>query len=129
MRKNDKILHELCLLAQDVVPVGSARIAAAIVYKRQIVGMGTNIRKSSPFQKRFGSNEEAIFGHAENVAARNAINRLGSVDFLRNSTLIVARMRIINGKWVRGRAYPCEGCSRMIEAYGIPRVVWTEDES
>lgn len=128
MRKTDKIMRDLCLIAQDVVPVGSARIAAAIVYKRQIVGLGTNIRKSSPFQKRFGSNEEAIYSHAENVAARNAINRMGGVDFLRQSTLIVARMRIVNGVWVKGRACPCEGCSRMVESYGIPRVLWTEDE-
>jgi len=127
MKKTDRILNDLCVMAQDVVPVGNARVTAAIVYKRQVIAYGKNIRKSSPFQKRFGRNEESIWGHAENVAARNAINRMGSVEFLRSSTLIVARMKIVNGKWVRGLACPCEGCSRMIDAYGIPRVIWSEE--
>jgi deoxycytidylate deaminase len=124
----DRIMRDLCLMAQDTPAVGQARLAAAIVYRRQVVAYGVNQRKSHPLQKRFGKNSDSIYPHAEVNAVRNSVNRMGGVDFLRESVLIVARMRVIDGKWRRGLAKPCSGCERCIEAFGIRDVVWTEDE-
>lgn len=128
MHRNEKIMAHLCTIAQDVTPVGNARLAAAIVHKRQIVGLGVNQRKSHTLQKRYGRNEDSVYLHAEVSAIRNAVNRMGGIDFLRHSTLIVARMRVIDGKWVRGLAEPCSGCYKAVEAFGIERVLWTGDE-
>ena len=52
MVKNlDKHFDNLFLLARDVKPVASARLAAAILYKNEIMSFGFNSNKTHPFQK------------------------------------------------------------------------------
>lgn len=127
MTRHERILSDLSVIARDVEPVGQARICAGIVYKRQLVGVGVNLRRTDPMAKRFQRNPEAISGHAEINAIKNSINRMRGADFLKDSTLYVARQKIVCGEWVDGMAAPCPGCERAIEAFGIKRVYYTED--
>lgn len=128
MKKDDKILQQLRRLAEDHEYERLPRIAAAIVYRKEIVGFGLCCRRSDPLQKRYGRTAEAIYLHAEISAIKNAIKRERSVDFLRSSTLYVARAKIIGGQFVSGLAKPCTGCQRAISAFNIPRVVWSADD-
>ncbi len=130
MKKDERILSELMCLAEDIDHSGSRRlprIAAAVVYRKEIVGYGVCCRRSDPLQKKFGRTPDAIYLHAEISAIKNAIKRERSVDFLRSSTLYVARAKIIGGEFVSGLAKPCAGCQRAISAFNIPKVIWTED--
>lgn len=127
MRKDDRILHELRCIAEDMPNEKLPRIAAAIVYKKEIVGYGVCCRRSDPLQKRFGRTPDAIYLHAEISAIKNAIKRERNIDFLKQSTLYVARAKIIGGEFVSGLAKPCVGCQRAINTFEIPRVIWSKD--
>lgn len=128
MTKDEKLLAYLRTVAEDVPPVNSARIAAAIVYKREIVGLGVCSRRSDPLQKRYGKVPEAIYLHAEISAIKNSIKRMQNMSFLKDSTLYIARRKIIGGKFVDGLACPCVGCRGAIDAFEIRKVVWTDDD-
>ena len=63
----------------EAVPAAShrglrARLAACVVYKRDIVSFGINQLKSHPFQAKFSKNEDSIFLHAETDAIKNALS-------------------------------------------------------
>lgn len=127
MTRSERIMNELRLIAQDVPAVGQARLAAGIVYRNRLIAVGTNQRKSHPLQAKFGRNKESIFLHAEVAACVNAINRMGNTEFLKQSTLIVVRQKIINKKWVDGNSCPCSGCERLIASFNIKNVIFTLD--
>lgn len=112
-------------------PVKSARIAAALVYKREIVSVGLCQLKSHPFQKEYGKNELAIFLHAETCAIKNAVNDRVDPDIISKSTLYVARQKFTKsyGDWTQGIAKPCFGCQRCIATYDIKQVVYTLDNA
>jgi deoxycytidylate deaminase len=107
----------------------SARIAAAIVYKNKIISKGYNEMKSSPFQKRYSSNEEAIYLHAETSAIQRSI-KLG-FDKFQKSILYVVRV-----KWdspqknhiIYGNCCPCDGCMKGIKRFNIGKVIYTLDQ-
>lgn len=129
-----RILKLLFKMACEVEPVASSRLAAAIVYKKDIVCFGINKRKSDPFQKKFGKNTEAIFQHAENRAIKNALRFL-NVDELEKSTIFIARAKhpsTWDKGFVQGLARPCgnfhKGCMSAINFFGIKNIVYTLDE-
>lgn len=129
-KRDHKYINMLSKMAMDVAPVGAARIAAAIVYKNEIISVGTNRYKTHPFQARFGKNPESIYLHAEVNAIHNALKRI-DIDKLSRSTLYIARMKKIKkGKsnsfeWVSGNVCPCVGCMRAIAEFGINKVFYT----
>ena len=133
MTKRDrKFIDMLCKLATDVKPVGAARIAAAIVYKNDVISFGVNRYKTHPFQKKFGRNSDSIYLHAETDAIHNALRRV-DVDVLQRSTMYIARMKKRkttdgNFEWVTGNVCPCEGCQRAIAEFGISRVFFTGED-
>jgi deoxycytidylate deaminase len=117
-------------MAINLLPVGRARVAAALIYKNDIISFGINSYKSSPFQKRFGRNEDAIFLHAETSAIRNAL-RMISLDEIAKSTLYICRMKYNNQykeKFVFGLSRPCIGCQKAIAEFRIKKVLYTKDE-
>lgn len=126
---HDKMMTQLSNIAQDVNGIGSARLAAAIVHKRDIVSIGINKRKSHPFQKKYGKNQDAIFLHAEILAIHNALKRI-SPEELSKSSLYVCRMRYTD-QTKRGMEYglacPCDGCKKAIAAFEIKNVFYTQD--
>lgn len=132
MKRDERIIRDLFIQAQDVEPVSqTARLTAAIYVSNRLVSVGHNTYKTSPFQARF-----AVFGkdvtclHAEMMAIRNALQRV-SVDELRRATLYVARAKreYKAGPWVYGLAKPCQVCQHAIDTFDIRRIVYTTNEN
>lgn len=132
--KSDNIIRILDKIAESVEPVASARLAAAVVYRNDIVAIGTNKKKSHPFQKRFSKHAMAIYLHAELDAIKNALRHL-SLDELARSHLYISRARFadsetnpIKDNLMHGLAKPCEGCMRAIATFNIKHVCYTTDD-
>lgn len=128
--KDMRILHNLQVMAQDVPPVKTARMAAAVAIRGQVMALGNNQLKSHPFHKRFRRKEEAVFWHAETHCIHNFI-RKHHAELLQKATLYVVRLRChdsMNRKLKLDMARPCSGCMGCIEDFGIPRVVYSNRE-
>ncbi len=128
MRMNMKIFQTL----EDVAirsNVGWAKLASAVVCKNRIISIGTNSYKSHPFQKKWASNKDAIFLHAETSAIHSALKILDTDD-LSDCDIYVCRVKHIgqNPAFVHGMSKPCIGCSRAIAEFGIRNVFYTTDE-
>lgn len=134
MKSSDYYFSMLDNLARDQPAAGRARFASCIVYKNDIVSFGFNQMKSHPFQKKFGTNNDAIFLHAEVDAIKNSLREI-SEDELAKSTLYVCRVkkkppygRNKNSIFERGFAKPCLGCQRAISTFGIKKVFYSCDD-
>lgn len=122
-----KIFNTLEVMAQDVTPVAAARIAAAVVYKGDVISFGINEQKSDPFQAKYSKNALAIYRHAETSAIKKALKRL-TPEELSRSTLHVCRVKYNRkGKFIRGLARPCEGCQKAITKFNINNVYFSCD--
>lgn len=127
--KHGKIFDLLRTIAADVSPVAHARIAAAVVYRKDIIALGACQKQTHPLQKQFSRNPESIYLHAEIDAIKNVLKRY-SPRVLKSSTLIVVRQKWADSnktKLVDGLACPCDGCQRAIDYYQIPNVEWSTD--
>jgi deoxycytidylate deaminase len=111
--------------------VGWAKLASAVVYKNRIISIGVNSYKSHPFQRRFASNKDAIFLHAETSAIHSALRIMDTHDDLSDCDIYVCRMKHLgpNLDFVSGMAKPCMGCSRAIAEFGIRNVFYTTDDN
>lgn len=132
--KSEAILKVLDKIAESIDPVANARLAAAVVYRNDIIAIGTNKKKTHPFQRRFAKHDMAIYLHAEIDAIKNSMRYL-SLSELAKSTLYISRARYMDSeahptpdKLVRGLAKPCEGCMRCIATFGIKNVCYTVDD-
>lgn len=127
----NKWLRYLSTIAEDVVPVGAARIAAAIVYKNELISVGVCSYKSHPLQKYYGRNSHSIYLHAEVDALIKARSRIGERGIsLKKCTLYIARVKkpfASARSFVPGLAKPCEGCMKAIHEAGLINIVYTED--
>lgn len=103
--------------------VSRTRLAAAILHKNRVISVGVNSYKSSPLQKKFGSNPDRIFLHAEINAIKNSL-RYVDVDFLKKCELYICRLKNTNEL---GLSKPCDGCQRAIISFGLRRVFYTTD--
>lgn len=122
-----KIVNFLRKIAEDIIPINRARIAAAVVYKSEVISIGTNQKKTHPLQARFSRHVEAIHIHAEIDAIARAVRRIDAKK-LAQCTLYVARIKLDSGgNTMWGMAKPCTGCERAIASFEIGRVVWTND--
>jgi tRNA(Arg) A34 adenosine deaminase TadA len=140
--RDNKIIRMLTSEAEEAdYRAGGARIAAAVVIRNDVISLGRNMRKTSPFQKMFGRNEEAIFYHAETMAIRKAIKNLGleqaTLDEIhrafRRATLYVVRIKAIDAdhprRMIYGLARPCCGCMEAMKKFGIGRVIYSKNEN
>lgn len=124
-----KMFRTLATVARSIEPVANARLSAAIVYKNELVSIGTNRRKSHPFQKKFGKNSESIYMHAEISAIKEALKIL-TLQELSKSTLYICRMKFpssVDKNMIYGLARPCEGCMRAIVEFKINKVIYSLD--
>lgn len=111
-------------------PVSRQRLAACLVYKNEIISIGTNKYKTHPIAKQFSKNDCAIYLHAEIDCIKNAL-RVVDVDFLSKCTMYVLRVKHPDHdakKFVRGLAKPCSGCEMGIETFGIKKVYFTTED-
>lgn len=132
--KTETIMKLLDKVAETVEPVSQARLAAAIVYKNDVVSFGTNKAKTHPFQKRFAKHEMAIYLHAEIDAIKNSLRHI-SIEELSKSKLYVARIRydsnqknLVRENLKTGLARPCSGCMRAIANFNIKHVCFSTDK-
>jgi deoxycytidylate deaminase len=127
---NLQVMKIITKVAESVEPFGQAKIAAGLVYKNEILSIGTNKNKSHPFQKKYASNSDAIYLHAETNAIYTALKR-NSFDVISKATLYISRVKW-NGDaknhFICGLAKPCIGCQRAISTFNIKRVCYTLDE-
>lgn len=147
MNRHERYLHELAVLAEDVIPVNGAKLCAAVVINNKVVSYGINSYKTHPMQKRFihgrynveptkdskvqklgfAPPSEPICTHAEIGAIAAALNRVALHD-LENATLYVARVKYSDRNktnYIWGNAKPCKVCSGAINAFKIKNVYFT----
>lgn len=139
----DKYLSLLSTIAIDVMPVGNAKVAAALVYKGEIISIGVCSVKSHTLQKKYrrirpwsNPNNEGTYRHAEIDALIKGQKRLAALKGSRGSniplkkcTMYVARVKRANSfatDYVSGMAKPCEGCMKALTEAGIVNIVYTE---
>lgn len=128
--KHTKIINRLVVQAALNEPVANARMAAAIVWRNQIISFGLNELKSHPFQAKYSKNKDSIFLHAETSAIKNALLVL-AVPELSRASLYIARVKYDSpqkNNLIWGLAKPCAGCMKAIVAFGISNVCYTTNE-
>lgn len=103
-------------------PTDLPQMAAIIVKRKNVLGIGLNSRKTHPLQARFGADHHKTRVHAEISALINAL-RVHSHEDIRGSSIYVAR---VTKDGNHALAKPCEGCRKALEAYGIKGVSYTE---
>ena len=121
-----EMLEKVAIASTEDTPT---KLAAAVVMRNKIISIGVNQRKSHPFQKKYGRNDESIFWHAETDAIKNALKVI-DVDDLTRCDLYIVRVKKPKPKskeWVWGLAAPCDGCRRAIATFGIRNVIYTTD--
>lgn len=118
-------------IAEDSAdPSLTARLAAAIVYKGDIISIGVNKMKSHPFQLKYAKMPKSIFLHAETDAIKNALKRVDQ-DILSRSTLYISRVKYYDStkqSVMYGLAKPCAGCQRAIATFNIKNVCYSLNE-
>jgi len=127
--KHSKVINLLSKIAINVDPIGSARIAAAVVYKGTVIAIGTNKRKTHPFQAQFGKNKDCIQLHAEIDVIKNALKFITQFELSR-STLYICRVKYYDESKkdvIFGLAKPCSGCERAIATFNIKKVIYSLD--
>jgi len=127
-KKDQYWLKHLFPIAKAVTPVGSSRVAAAIVQTNKgALAVGINSYKTHPLQKQFGRNKHSIYLHAEIAALVMALSTYAR-GLLSDSTLYVVRAKFNpeTERFVYGLAKPCPGCMRAIKYYGIKRIVYSK---
>lgn len=125
-----RVFAGLSTLCAEQPKTQGARVCAGLVYKRRVIAVGTNLDRSDPWQKRFGTTPMNIYLHAETMAIKRGLALVGE-DVVMNSSLFVCRLRqVVNQKtgnrvfeW--GLSKPCLGCQRAIDTYRIKRVYYT----
>lgn len=128
MQRQD-IFDHLRIMAEDVAPIRSAKIAAAVVYRDKIMSLGVNQLHTHPFQAKFGANSESMFWHAETKAIFNAL-KIHEPEYLSRCDLYVVRVKRPSSRskeYVLGSAKPCVGCQRCITDFGIRNVFYSTD--
>lgn len=130
MIKHEKHFKLLEKIAMANEPVSRARLAAILVYRNEVLGVGYNKHKTHPFQKRFAKHELAISLHAEIDALINA-RKMYSDDIIAKSTMYVLRIKRPDEDskdFIRGMAKPCKGCQRALTVFNIRKVYYTTEE-
>ena len=118
--KNDKLFSLLFDAAQTADLIQSSRHASAIIYKKQVLAVGVNSRKTHPLSCRFNGPDKICL-HSELHAIIQVINQHGP-EILKRCSLW--NLRITKGGKI-GSSKPCVGCQRAIDAFGIKEIFWT----
>lgn len=124
-----RFFNMLNKIASNITPVANARLAACLVYKGDIISIGFNRRKSHPFQRKYGTTQEAIYFHAE-IDAIHEAKKILTPEGMSKSSLFVSRMKWFDSnkrKMIPGMACPCEGCKKAISEYKISKVYYSLD--
>ena len=123
--KNLEILSALFELAKRHERTFRAQTVSAVVYKKSIIFIGHNSKKTHPIQKSHGNHLYNIYMHAESAAIIKAKKYLSEKQIAK-STLFVVRAKMDNdGKYYWGIAKPCASCVAIAKEFGLFKVVYT----
>lgn len=126
-KREQNIFDNLFGIACDMVAVDNSKHAAAIVRKGIPFGMGINLNKTDPMQRRFGNKNNA-FIHAEISAIKRAASKLRTKD-LNGYTLVVVRSKYDKEhNHILGNSKPCSACQAAIKAFNIGKVIYSSDD-
>lgn len=124
----NRIVEKLFDIAQHVEPVNQARLASAIVFKKDIVSFGFNSWKTHTKQKKYADHPEKIYIHAEIDAIIKASRHLTEYEFRKSSIYIVrAKYLYKGGPMCYGLAKPCAGCMNGIVDMKIKNIFYSCD--
>ena len=123
------IYNTLFRIAETVERTANAQLVSGIYKRGKLISFGMNSKKSHPFQKRFGTNCEAIYLHSEVDAIKNALRHI-SLEELKKCSIFVMRVKKDKpgGKYISGTSKPCAGCSKAIATFGIKEIYFTEND-
>lgn len=128
---NERIKMMLTRLAMKNPGVqGRFKLAAGVVYRKQLIATGINSYKTHPIMYQWGKNTNSIHLHAEIDAIKNAL-RLITPDQLAKCDLYIVRVKRtspLRKQWTYGIAKPCIGCKRAIESFNLKNIYYTTDE-
>lgn len=127
--RHAKYIDTLYKIAESVIPVRQARIAACLVHQNSIISFGVNQMKSHPFQSKFSKNMDSIYLHAETDTIKNALKYV-DLKTIEQSTLYICRVKYASSdkkKMIYGLAKPCLGCMKCLTNFSIKNVIYTED--
>ena len=127
--KTIKVLTDLAIKNTGAGSTGRTKfkLAAAVVYKNNIIATGVNSYKTHQLMSNNWYKEGQYFLHAEVDAIKNAL-KLISVEQLTKCELYIVRVKRpgSNSKeWIHGLAKPCKGCEKLIASFGINKVFYT----
>lgn len=118
--RNQKIFDLLFEKAKGAELIATSRHASALVYKKQVLAVGLNSRRSHPMAKKFNV-EDKVCVHSELSAVLQVLNQYGP-DVLKRCSIY--NLRLTSKDRVAG-SKPCPGCSRMLDAFGVVKRFWT----
>lgn len=127
MKKHAEYLDILCKVAENALPVSGARVASALVYRKRILAIGSNLAKTHPMQHKYTKHTCKI--HAELNTLLKAYKIFPNLNY-KNTTLYISRIkrpRAYAESWITGIAKPCLGCSEIISFFNIVNVVYTTE--
>lgn len=102
------------------------RIGCIIVYKKEILSAGVNVKKSHPMQKKYNSlrfNCQPEYHHYLHAEMRAIIN--AGKDNLSGACIYVYR-EDKRGNLAPSR--PCNACMEVIKKYGIKKIFYTTED-
>ena len=125
MTKRDFHYFKIAKAVSKTSTFDRIRIGAIIVYKKEILSAGVNIKKSHPMQKKYNSfrfdcpQEYHHYLHAEMRAIINS-----DKENLVGASIYVFR-EDNRGKLAPCR--PCPACMEVIKKYGIKKIFYTTE--
>lgn len=118
--KNDKVYSLLIEAAKGAELIATSRHASALVYKKQVLAVGVNSRKTHPLASKFNGKDKPCT-HSELDAVLQVLNQYGE-DVLKRCSIYNLRLTSVDR--VAG-SKPCVGCSKMLDAFGVRKRYWT----
>ncbi len=124
--KHRSRLDSLVKVATCVPKVSSGRLAAAVWLRNDLIAVGVNQKKTHPMQKKYSSNPERLYLHAEIDAIVKATRNIGN---LSGCVMYVARARESGSGFEAAIAKSCSGCYDCCSHFGLKGVFYTVDDA
>lgn len=115
------VADSLLQLAHHQMPVGGARIQAALLYKNKIIAQGWNHKKTHTFYNQF---HPWAVPHAETHCLHNSI-KLGYEEVLHKCVMVVVRSKKVGGTFIQGLSKPCKRCQYALDLFAVRNVYYT----
>ena len=127
-----QMLKRLAIENPGIKAASGARfkMAAGIVYKKQLIATGVNKAKSHPMMHpKNGFKKGQIFLHAEMDAIKNALKLITQEELAKCDIYVVRvkRPESRSSEWIEGMAKPCSGCSQVIANFEIKNIHYTTE--